>query len=71
MTSDHLHRIVIVGGGAGGLPLACALGDKLGRKGRAEVPVTAQVLAGALVVGYLAQLVYAPIRVYLAMVAGR
>ncbi len=31
------HRIVIVGGGAGGLPLAVRLGDKLGRHGRAEV----------------------------------
>jgi NADH dehydrogenase len=31
------HRIVIVGGGAGGLPLASRLGDKLGRRGRAEV----------------------------------
>lgn len=32
-----LHRIVIVGGGAGGLELATRLGDKLGRKGRARV----------------------------------
>jgi NADH dehydrogenase len=31
------HRIVIVGGGAGGLELATALGDKLGRRGRAAV----------------------------------
>ena len=31
------HRIVIVGGGAGGLELATALGDRLGRRGRAEV----------------------------------
>ena len=31
------HRIVIVGGGAGGLPLATALGDKLGRRGKAAV----------------------------------
>ncbi|TMG82734.1 MAG: NAD(P)/FAD-dependent oxidoreductase [Betaproteobacteria bacterium] len=31
------HRIVIVGGGAGGLPLAARLGDKLARRGRAEV----------------------------------
>ena len=35
--SDTPHRIVIVGGGAGGLPLASRLGDKLGRRGRAEV----------------------------------
>ena len=31
------HRIVIVGGGAGGLPLATALGDKLGSRGKAAV----------------------------------
>ena len=31
------HRIVIVGGGAGGLELATALGDRLGRRGRAEI----------------------------------
>ena len=31
------HRIVIVGGGAGGLELATGLGDKLGRGGRAHV----------------------------------
>ena len=32
-----LHRIVIVGGGAGGLPLATALGDKFARRGRVEL----------------------------------
>ncbi|MFT3817302.1 MAG: NAD(P)/FAD-dependent oxidoreductase [Rubrivivax sp.] len=32
-----MHRIVIVGGGAGGLELATRLGDGLGRKGRAEI----------------------------------
>jgi NADH dehydrogenase len=32
-----LHRVVIVGGGAGGLELATRLGDKLGRKGKAEI----------------------------------
>ena len=34
-----MHRIVIVGGGAGGLPLATMLGDKLGDKknGRADI----------------------------------
>ncbi len=32
-----LHRIVIVGGGAGGLPLATQLGRRLGRRGLAEV----------------------------------
>lgn len=31
------HRIVIVGGGAGGLELATRLGDALGRRGRAQV----------------------------------
>ncbi len=31
------HRIVIVGGGAGGLELATRLGHKLGRRGKAEV----------------------------------
>ena len=37
MTAGTPHRIVIVGGGAGGLPLASRLGDQLGRRGRAEV----------------------------------
>ena len=36
-TMADLHRIVIVGGGAGGLELATRLGDKLGRKRRARV----------------------------------
>lgn len=31
------HRVVIVGGGAGGLELATRLGNTLGRRGRAEV----------------------------------
>ena len=31
------HRVVIVGGGAGGLELATALGRRLGRSGRADV----------------------------------
>ena len=31
------HRIVIVGGGAGGLELATRFGDKLGRRGKAEI----------------------------------
>ena len=31
------QRIVIVGGGAGGLPLASALGNRLGRRKRAEI----------------------------------
>lgn len=33
----RVHRIVIVGGGAGGLELATRLGDKLGRRGKVEV----------------------------------
>jgi NADH:ubiquinone reductase (H+-translocating) len=32
-----LHRIVIVGGGAGGLELATCLGDKLGKRNKAHV----------------------------------
>lgn len=32
-----MHRIVVVGGGAGGLELVTRLGDKLGRKGKAHV----------------------------------
>ena len=37
MTSAAVHRIVIVGGGAGGLELATRLGNTLGKSGRAEV----------------------------------
>lgn len=33
----HLHRIVIVGGGAGGLELATRLGQSLGKRGQAQV----------------------------------
>ncbi|WP_233849493.1 NAD(P)/FAD-dependent oxidoreductase [Paraburkholderia sp. HD33-4] len=32
-----MHRIVIVGGGAGGLELATRLGDRLGKAGRAQI----------------------------------
>jgi len=32
-----LHQVVVVGGGAGGLELVTALGDKLGRKGKLAV----------------------------------
>jgi NADH dehydrogenase len=35
--SHGAHRIVIVGGGAGGLALAARLGRSLGRKGRAQI----------------------------------
>lgn len=33
----RLHRILIVGGGAGGLPLATRLGETLGKRRRAEI----------------------------------
>jgi NADH dehydrogenase len=36
-TDSGLHRIVIVGGGAGGLELAARLGDRAGRRNEAEV----------------------------------
>src|SRR6266511_4212079 len=39
---QHNHRIVIIGGGAGGLPLACTLGDKLARKLAAEITLVDQ-----------------------------
>jgi NADH dehydrogenase len=39
------HRILIVGGGAGGLELATALGRKLGRRGRAEITLVDAVRA--------------------------
>jgi NADH dehydrogenase len=54
------HRIVIVGGGAGGLELATRLGDRLGRRGRAHIaladgarthlwkPLLHEVAAGAM-----------------------
>jgi NADH dehydrogenase len=32
-----MHRIVVVGGGAGGLELVTRLGDRLGKRGRAHV----------------------------------
>src|SRR6516164_9493586 len=31
------HRIVVVGGGAGGLELVTRLGDRLGKRGKAEI----------------------------------
>ena len=36
------HRVVVVGGGAGGLPLATRLGERLGRRGRADVTLVDQ-----------------------------
>jgi len=35
--ADALHRIVVVGGGAGGIELATRLGDRLGKRGVAEI----------------------------------
>lgn len=35
--ASDLHRVVIVGGGAGGLELATRLGDSLGKKGKAHI----------------------------------
>ena len=37
MGAAALHRIVIVGGGAGGLELATRLGDTLGKQGQADI----------------------------------
>ena len=34
---DALHRIIVVGGGAGGIELATQLGNKLGRRGKAAI----------------------------------
>lgn len=62
-TTAGEHRIVIVGGGAGGLELATRLGDTLGKKGRAQIvlidrqrthmwkPLLHQVAAGRLDMG--------------------
>jgi NADH:ubiquinone reductase (H+-translocating) len=35
--TDGKHRVVIVGGGAAGIELATALGDSLGRRGKADI----------------------------------
>ena len=60
LPARSLHRIVIVGGGAGGLELAVILGKKLGQTGKAEItlvdaarthlwkPLLHQVAAGTL-----------------------
>jgi NADH dehydrogenase len=37
VAGESLHRIVVVGGGAAGLELATRLGNRLGRRGRAQV----------------------------------
>ena len=59
-----LHRIVIVGGGAGGLELATRLGDKLGRTGKADItlidksrahlwkPLLHEIAAGSMDLGH-------------------
>src|SRR4029450_12796169 len=59
-----LHRIVVVGGGAGGLGLVTRLGNKLGRKRKAEValversrthlwkPLLHEAAAGSIDVGH-------------------
>lgn len=44
MTDTRLHRIYIVGGGAGGLELATALGNRLGKKRRADITLVDQSL---------------------------
>ena len=36
-SANQPHRIIIVGGGAGGLELATQLGNKIGKKGKAEI----------------------------------
>ena len=62
--AEERHRIVIVGGGAGGLELATRLGDRLGRRGRAQVilidkarahlwkPLLHEVAAGSMDMGH-------------------
>jgi NADH:ubiquinone reductase (H+-translocating) len=62
--ASGLHRIVIVGGGAGGLELATRLGDKLGRSGKADVtlidksrahlwkPLLHEIAAGSMDLGH-------------------
>ncbi len=58
------HRILVVGGGAGGLELATRLGDKLGRRGKADVtlidkarvhlwkPLLHEIAAGSMDLGH-------------------
>ncbi|MEJ2653172.1 MAG: NAD(P)/FAD-dependent oxidoreductase [Gammaproteobacteria bacterium] len=40
----NTHHIIIVGGGAGGLELAARLGDRLGKRGKAEVTLVDAML---------------------------
>ncbi len=63
ISDPSLHRIVVVGGGAGGLELVTQLGKKLGRKGKAGVtlvdkarthiwkPLLHEIAAGSMDVG--------------------
>lgn len=44
MSAQQLHRIYIIGGGAGGLELATALGNKFGKRRRAEITLVDQSL---------------------------
>ncbi len=60
---SDLHHIIVVGGGAGGLELATRLGDKLGKKGKAQIslversrthiwkPLLHEIAAGSMDVG--------------------
>ena len=43
-TMTLLHKIVIIGGGAGGLELATQLGNSLGRSHKAEITLVDQKL---------------------------
>ena len=62
--ANAVPRIVVVGGGAGGLELATMLGDKLGRRGKAEItlidksrahlwkPLLHEIAAGSMDLGH-------------------
>ncbi len=62
--ANSVPRIVVVGGGAGGLELATMLGDKLGRRGKAEItlidksrahlwkPLLHEIAAGSMDLGH-------------------
>src|SRR5689334_16662215 len=64
VNADRRHRIVIVGGGARGLELATRLGDKLGRRGKADItlidkarahlwkPLLHEIAAGSMDLGH-------------------
>lgn len=43
--SNALHRIVIVGGGAGGLELATQLGNTLGKQKKAQITLVDRALS--------------------------